>query len=305
MSTAQHPTTTTTTSTSTSTAPSGVRGPERVLLATDGGMAGVAAVRWLAERSVHHSLEIEAVRVVPGGGTVLSGGAAADLVDAEGSMTEVRDLLHHLAPRSAVRTEVVPGEAIDVLHRRAAGADLVVVGTNRTSRGVPHLVASFAARLVDGSARPVVIVPRGWTPSAGPVVLGALADGSDDAAIGFAAAEAAALGRHLVLVHAWRIAALSAPGGGIDLDEQAIESAESAKLSELSDRLRTAHPGLRVAPVLDRDDPVHALAVASRGAVLVVLGTHGLTAVDRLLLRSVSREVLERPACPVAIVPHP
>lgn len=278
-------------------------GPQRLLLATDGGLAGVAAIRWIAERAAGRAMEVEAVRVLPGDGPDLTGAAAARMVDANGTMTEVRDLLHHLAPTVAVRTEVLTGDAVRTLQRRAEHADLVVVGTNRGARGIPHLVASFATRLADGCTRPMVVVPRGWIPSSGPIVLGAQGDGSDDGAIEFATAEANALGRHLVLVHAWRLAALAAPSGSVDLDRDAVEHAESDRLSELSDRIRTRHPDLRVAPVLDQDDPVRALVAASKGAALMVLGTHGLTAVDRLLLSSVSRELLERPACPIVVVP--
>jgi nucleotide-binding universal stress UspA family protein len=279
------------------------RRPERVLLATDGGLAGVAAIRWLAERGHDRALEVDVVEVVDADPADVTGRSAARRADATRATEQAKVLLMHLAPRVAAQAEVLLGDPIPTLRRRAGGADIVVVGTNRAARGTPHLTASFATRLASGCSCPVVVVPRGWETSAGPVVVGAEGDGSDAAALDFAAAEAEALHRHLVLVHAWRLAAIAASESVTDVDTKAVEQAASARLSDVAEDVRRAHPGVQVAPVLGHDEPVHALVRAERGAAMVVVGTHGLTAVDRLLLKSVSREVMERPTCPIVVVP--
>jgi nucleotide-binding universal stress UspA family protein len=280
------------------------RRPEHVLLATDGGPAGVAAVRWLADRGHGRPLDVDVVEVVDADPADLTGRAAARRAGAARATEQARNLLQYLATGVAAHAEVLVGEPIPTLRRRAAGADLAVVGTNRAARGTPHLTASFATRLVAGCPCPVVVVPRGWEPSTGPVVVGAEGDGSDDAALVFAAAEAESLEKPLVIVHSWRLAAVASPFFEVDVEAaEAGEAAANARLSEIADAVQQAHPDVRVTPVLGQDDPVHALVRAERGATIVVVGTHGLSGIDRMLLGSVSREVLERPACPIAVVP--
>ena len=278
------------------------RAPERVLLATDGGLAGVAAIRWLADRSSRHPMRVEMVQVVP----ALDGRdeqSDPKSLAAAGSGQQAMELLQRLAPQARVQLAIEHGEPIPTLQRRAQHTDLVVVGTRRTAHGTPHFTASFATRLAEAGSRPTVVVPRGWERSDGPVVVGVEDDGSDTAAIEFAAKEAEALRRDLVLVHAWRLAAVVSPAVTLDLDRHALEVEASARLSDVAERVRRAHPALRIAPVFGHDEPVHALVVAGQGASLVVVGTHGLGVIDRLLLRSVSRAVLERPSCPIAVVP--
>lgn len=277
--------------------------PERVLLATDGGLAGVAAVRWIAARSRRHALEVHIVDVVDADPRDFSDVAAMRTVDAIRAGHRARDLLLELAPGTVVRVDVERGEPVPTLQELGSDTDLVVVGSNRTTRGLPHLTSSFAARLAAWCPCSIVTVPRGWTPSDGPVVVGAQGDGSDAAALEFAAREAAALDRDLVVVHARRIADVVVPAGAVDPDRAALERGASDRLAALAATLLAAHPGLRIAPVLGHDDPVRAIVRTGRGASLVVVGTHGLTDVDRLLLRSVSHDLLERPSCPIAVVP--
>jgi nucleotide-binding universal stress UspA family protein len=54
-----------------------------------------------------------------------------------------------------------------------------------------------------------------------------------------------------------------------------------------------------------RDRPAHALVEESRGAQLVVVGSRGRSAAVGLMLGSVSRAVLHRSHCSVAIVRPP
>jgi nucleotide-binding universal stress UspA family protein len=147
-----------------------------------------------------------------------------------------------------------------------------------------------------------VVVPRGWERSAGVVVVGVEGDGSDDTALDFAAREAGILRRDLVLVHAWHLTSLVAPAFMADLDRRAVETSAGGRLSTVANRMRDRYPDLRIAPLLAHDEPISAVVHAGEGASLVVVGSHGLSAIDRALFTSVSRGVLERPSCPVAIV---
>ncbi|MEV0966083.1 universal stress protein [Streptomyces sp. NPDC049910] len=56
---------------------------------------------------------------------------------------------------------------------------------------------------------------------------------------------------------------------------------------------------------VERCRAAHLLVESSRGAELVVVGTHGRTGLRRLVLGSVSGEVPHTAECPVAVVPVP
>ncbi len=271
--------------------------PERVLLATDGGLAGIAAVRWLADRATIRPLTVHIVEVV---GDPASGGP--DESEADSSAEQARDLLLHEAPHTIVRCTVADGDPLEVLRAEAADVDLVVVGTNRAPRLLPHPTVSFATRLAGVCPCPVAVVPRGWEPSDGPVVVGVQGDGSDAAALEFAADEAERRGKQLVLLHAWGILAAAEPGShGSPRSERVAEERMSATV----ERMRAMRPHVRIAPLLDHDDPVHALVRAGRGSALVVVGAHRSATADRPLMRSISAWVLDRPTCPMVVVADP
>ncbi|MBW4041491.1 MAG: universal stress protein [Acidobacteria bacterium] len=272
---------------------------EHLVLAIDGGPAAAAATRWVGERARSHVIDADLVHVVPDG----TGGIAADGTPrADGPIGPARRHLARVAPAVEVTARVLEGEPLQVLAACAVDADLVVLGTHRGA-GSPHLVAAFATRFAASAPCPGVVVPAGWRRSAGPIVCGVEGDGSDVAAVEFAAREAAVLHRELVLVHSWRLAPVVWPALEVDLEGHAIPHGPSARLDAVADPLRKAHPELQVVRVVEHGAAVRALLRAGRHASLLVLGTHGVSLIDRLLLGSVTRGVLERPVCPVAIVP--
>lgn len=276
------------------------RRTERVVLATDGGLAGLSAMRWIADRARTHTLDVTVLDVV-------------DVPDLPGweegerhwaadrAVRQVGDYLSWAAASVNCTGKVVAGDPRTRIAGATEGADLLVVGTNRVGAS-RHLVASFSTKVAEAAECPTVVVPRGWERSTGPVIVGVEGDGSDDAAVEFAAHEAEVLRRDLVLVHAWHLTGIVAPAFAVELDRRAVETAASGRLSSVANAARTRYPHLRIAPLLAHDEPVSAIVRAGEGASLVVVGAHSLSMIDRALLTSVSRGVLERPTCPVAIV---
>lgn len=276
---------------------------EHLVLATDGGLASLSAMRWIAERARAHVLDLDVVVVLDQErvlGGILEG---ARTKEAGRAVQAAADYLAWVAPSVHVATSVLAGAPRATLQRLSADADLLVVGTNRVGPLSHRLLATFSTRLAEAAACPTVVVPRGWERSAGPVVVGIAGDSSDDAAVEFAAHEAEVLRRRLVLVHAWHLRPDVNPAFAADQDVQAATAAHSAHLAVVEERVRAAHPRLEVARVLQQSQAVQALLRAGEGAALLVVGSHELTILDRMLLASVSRGVLERPPCPVVIVP--
>lgn len=276
---------------------------EHVVLATDGGLASLSAMRWIGERARAHVLDVDVVVVLDEErvlGGILEGARSKE---AGRAVQAAADYLAWVAPSVEVATSVLAGAPRSTLQRLSAAADLLVVGTNRVGPLSHHLLATFSTKLAEAATCPTVVVPRGWERSAGPVVVGIAGDASDDAAIEFAAHEAEVLRRRLVLVHAWHLRPGVNPAFAADQDMQAASATHSAHLAAAEERIRAAHPELELAPVLQQSEAVQALLRAGNGAALLVVGTHELTVLDRMLLASVSRGVLERPPCPVVIVP--
>ncbi|MBW4042705.1 MAG: universal stress protein [Acidobacteria bacterium] len=279
--------------------------PHRVLLATDGGLGSTAAIRWLAARARTAPIEVELAEVLDPDAKQdqESGMSSGDRgQDADTATEHARDMLLQLAPHVRVRRVVLHGDPVPELLKRAAEADLLVVGSNRAVRVLPHLAPSFATRVAEGSPIPVVVVPTGWEQVPGPVVLGVEGDGSDDAAIEFAAREAERTGTQLVVVRAWGLVA-ELVSEGHDMRRRAGEPGSEALLAQVLERVQAAHPQLDPVPMLHHGTPIEVLVNLGRGASLVVVGTHRRADADRMLLRSVSKRVLERPVCAIALVP--
>ncbi|MFD4586022.1 universal stress protein [Streptomyces sp. NPDC058423] len=56
---------------------------------------------------------------------------------------------------------------------------------------------------------------------------------------------------------------------------------------------------------VERSRPASLLVDSSRDATLLVVGTHGRTGLRRLMLGSVSGEMLHTAECPVVVAPPP
>ncbi len=69
-------------------------------------------------------------------------------------------------------------------------------------------------------------------------------------------------------------------------------------------RVQPTDPGTRVQHLLVEGNPARAILEAARDnrCDLIVMGTHGRTGLNRLLMGSVAEEVLRRASCPVVSV---
>ncbi|MFB9907624.1 universal stress protein [Allokutzneria oryzae] len=126
--------------------------------------------------------------------------------------------------------------------------------------------------------------------------------------VGWAASEAVRRGLPLRLVHVcqdlrWfglsRVDRLSGREECYGLRAQG-----EAVLREVAAAVRLTHPDLEVSATLATGEPAAVLAAESRGAELVVVGTHDQGRFADLVLGSVAREVILRSAAPVVTVPQ-
>ncbi len=134
-------------------------------------------------------------------------------------------------------------------------------------------------------------------------------DGSETAgeALRLAAAEAELHGARLRIVTVWQVPAV-AYGGGLALFDESTFDALREEAQRVADAAAAAVA--EIAPAVECEtrvlngQPAEALLAASEGASMVVVGSRGLGGFKRLMLGSVSDQVVHHAVCPVLVV-HP
>lgn len=256
-------------------------------------------VRCAAEQAALHQVPLHLLHVAEPGGTA----AAAEEVTAP-----FERLVRTEFPGVAVTAETAAGRASAVLVERSERASWTVVG-HRGSGGFARLpLGSVSWQVATHAAGPVIVVRPGDTPPDPErrVVAGVdVADTSpiSSRALDAAFVEAALRGASLELVHGSFHLGETPTGPGMTApDFQILDEAARAALREEADKRRDRYPGVPVRLHAERLRAATLLAESSRGAALLVVGSHGRSGLRRLLLGSVSSEVLHTAACPVAIV---
>ncbi|MFC0032135.1 universal stress protein [Micromonospora chaiyaphumensis] len=210
------------------------------------------------------------------------------------------------APGLRVSGEIIDGEAAAVLLGESPTATMIVLG-DRGLGGFAALVVGSVAIQVASYADCPVLVARGTPRPAGPVVVGVDGSARSQAAVDFAAEEAAVRGTRLHAVHAYTHPASSGPGDMQPLvyEESELRGEEDQVLTGSLIGLAERRPEVPVTRAVTHARPVAALVEASREAQLLVVGRRGRGELTGLLLGSVSQGVLHRADCPVAVVRAP
>jgi nucleotide-binding universal stress UspA family protein len=275
---------------------------EHVILVTDGGPAGGGAQRWVAHRAKMHRLNVEIDMVVELDWLAAEAGGADYGEAAEKMLNEVEEHLQRTAPSARVQTVVTWGNPRERFEQASEHADLIVVGTNRSGRLAGMMASTFPVKLAESARCPAVVVPKSWKPGHGAVVVGIQGDDHDAPALRFAVHEARVLHRELRVVHSWQIPSMLSPLVMLARSTPDIAHSHDAVLAGVVDSLRSENLDLDIRGVLVEGDAAGTLARESVGAELLVVGSHGLTVSDRFFVGSISREILSRPPCPVAVV---
>lgn len=224
---------------------------------------------------------------VPEGALVGGSGGSGLRHEADRIVAEAVELARRAAPDVAVTGRVVTGAPAPVLLRASVDAALVVVGDRGLGGFTGLLVGSVAVALVTHGRCPVLVL-RGRTAPAGPVVVGVDGSGGAMPAAELALAYAAAHGATLRVVTV--VPSDGAPAADMDLVDAAL-------------RRPDAH-GVTVERVVQEGDARQALIAESHSARLVVVGSRGRGGFAGLLLGSVSQAVLHHADCPVAVLPR-
>jgi nucleotide-binding universal stress UspA family protein len=189
-------------------------------------------------------------------------------------------------------------EAALALVRRSADAGLLVLGS-RGHSAVTNLLGSVSAAVSAHAQCPVIVV-RGRPSGAAPVAVGVDGSATSEAALTFAAGEAAIRGVPLLMIRA------SKPAGGLWAESpivtRAVSAGERQPFDDLVSVWREKFPQLDISAAAVVEHPAAALTQLSATTQLLVVGSRGRGALRGMLLGSVSQHLLRHSACDVAIV---
>lgn len=208
----------------------------------------------------------------------------------------------------------VSGPIVTALLEEADGAAMLVVGRRGLGRLGRLLLGSVSAGIVRQAHLPVTVVPAETdhhdapespdpTPGRARVVVGVDGSPASRTALQHAAEVAARLGAELHAVMCWQITTM-----GLLPDAQGWVPPEDAYQKHVAGTLSTtlAASGLGgredVVAIVEHAPAARGLLAHAAGAERLVVGSRGLGGFDRLLLGSVSSQVLEHAPCPVTVV---
>jgi len=208
-------------------------------------------------------------------------------------------------PGLAAGMRLIAGEPSRVLVAQSRGALLLVVGHEDVLGSPAPPGGSVAARVVDGSACPVIVYrpvdPERETAHPRPVLVGVDGHAGSDHVVEFAFQEAALRGAPVWGVHVW-------PGSGADgvIAGGAIGRQQAARLHEAMDTWSAKYPEVPTRRhLMSGRDVARALTRASLDAQLVVVGSARHHDPNRPRGGETARRMIDLAGCPVAVVPLP
>jgi nucleotide-binding universal stress UspA family protein len=282
-----------------------------VIAGVDGSPGGYRAAVWAAQAAQLRSrpLVLLSVNTWPSYLEVPWGGGQN--WDVEGRRSVCRDVLQQaraevqkLVPEIDARIEVVDGQPGRILVERSLTAALVVVGRRGGGEFSRLLLGSTAAQIATHAACPVVVVPDVVSePAAGPgVVVGVDIGDHGQVAVGFAFEEAFRRKLPLTAVRGWTLLSEEPAIRNFAPNPQELESEQRRLLSEALAGWCTKYPDVPVDRWLLRRPAGRALAEASQGASMLVVGARGAGGFPGLRLGSVGDAAIRHADCPVVVV---
>ncbi|MFP7366571.1 universal stress protein [Corynebacterium callunae] len=287
-----------------------------VVVAVDGSDASKQAVRWAANTANKRGIPLRLAssytmpQFLYAEGMVPPQELFEDLqAESLEKVNEAREIAHEVAPEIKIGHTIAEGSPIDMLLEMSNDVTMIVMGSRGLGGLSGMVMGSVSGAVVSHANCPVVVVRADSavdeSTKYGPVVVGV--DGSDvsQQATEYAFAEASARGAELVAVHTWMDMQVQASLAGLAAAQQQWDEVEREQTNLLIERLAPLveqYPDVKVKKVITRDRPVRALADASEGAQLLVVGSHGRGGFKGMLLGSTSRALLQSAPCPLMVV---
>jgi nucleotide-binding universal stress UspA family protein len=188
-------------------------------------------------------------------------------------------------------------------------ADLVVVGSSHHGHLGQVLIGNVGTQLLHGAPCAVAVAPAGYRtrerPGLKTIAVGYDATDEAELALGLAATLSVQTGARL---RVYRVAQAPPPGNGIEATTvgwtELVEAGRRAARKELDAALAALDGRVEASGAVLDGPPAEQLAGAAAGADLLVLGSRGHGPLRRVLLGSVSAELVRGAPCPVLVMPR-
>lgn len=283
---------------------------DHVVVGVDGSMEAAEAVEWAVDDAVLRGLPLRIVHAVEMWAYDMPARSVESLADAlqlnaSRVLADAEERARKRAPGADIGTAMIDGPPVRVLREAAHQAVELVVG-HRGVGGFAGAVLGSVSMQVAGHAHGTVVVVRGRPPAreegAGEdIVVGVDDSDNCEPALAYAMEQARLRGSPVRALHAWQPPAFAFIPQLSPADLTDLRTAHQKILDERLEPWRERHPDLLIVPDLWHAHPVEALVEASKNAHMVVVGSHGRGALRTTLLGSVSRGVLARASCTVAV----
>ncbi|TCC36713.1 universal stress protein [Kribbella capetownensis] len=289
---------------------------DRIVVGIDGSQQSANALEWAVARASLGGEQLEllhAYSFTPDPNFYGYHGPVSQPVDwhiefSEHVLEAAAARVRELAPNLACTLTSKLGHPAYMLAEASEAAGAVVVGRRGLGSVASTLLGSVSNRLTVHAKCPVVVLGEDEFPTTGPIVVGV--DGSEFGtnALRYAITEAAvrntsvrAVAAHDVLHPAFRDDPELLARMGADVEAQA-----TAAITRALDEVTGTDPGsVSVDHVAVEGPAAEAILGHAEDAQLIVVGTHGKGLVRRILLGSVSRQILNDAGQPVAVVDLP
>ena len=286
-----------------------------VVVGYDGSAGAQSALAWAAREAVHRGRPLRIVHTYwyePALATSELLAPREEVArEARALADQAANMASGLAPDLDVATAVHEDYPARALVNESKSAALVVVGARGLGGFTGLLLGSVSHEVATHAHCPVVVLRARQGADAppaadAPVVVGVHGTALSQPALDVAFDYASSHRRRVLAVHAWvphlvEAALAGAPPIG-DWDREL--DAARAKLSAALTPWREKHPDVAGEERVVAAPAADARVRLTRGAALLVVGSHGRGEIASIALGSVSHAVLHRAACPVAVVRH-
>jgi nucleotide-binding universal stress UspA family protein len=288
----------------------------KIVVGIDGSTISERAVEFAADEAELHGAQLEIIYAiaVPTDvdfyGVTIAGPQIEALQHyADELLATAANTVRERHPDLVCTTNSVIGSPTWVLINASEDATAIVVGRRGLGAVKSAVLGSVSSRLATEASCPVFVISEDeQRPTSGPIVVGVDDSEFGTAALSFALAQAAARKTSVRAVSAYRTPALAIPiEPELMAELRQSEAAEAERIvTQALERARTDETAsVEVEKVTVEDAPANAILTQAKDAQLIVVGSHGKGFVKRLLLGSVSRQVLHEADRPVAVVDLP